>query len=206
VTRRSRRPPWVRRRNRQRLLTVVTIFAGILIVVAAVLASRQSAPTEARLAAVLTTAALTPGASSSPESNDMPNEALTPGAVATTDVGIVCRPGYATSVRPTGALWRHLKDEAYDRYGLSQGHRSMIDAHGVRQPAYEVDHLVPLEIGGDPTDIRNLWPEPIESARVKDEVENELHEMVCSGGMPLAQAQAAIAHDWKKSVPGQQIP
>jgi hypothetical protein len=136
----------------------------------------------------------------------MPNEALTPGAVATTDVSTVCRPGYATNLRPTGALWNHLKEGAYDRYGLLRGHRSVIDEHGIRRPAYEVDHLIPLEIGGDPTDRRNLWPESIQSAKVKDEVENELHELVCSGRMDIRQAQSAIARDWKTAVPGRVIP
>jgi hypothetical protein len=155
---------------------------------------------------VLTSTALATGAIRSPGSNDMPNEALTPGAVATTDASTVCRPGYATSVRPTGALWKHLKDEAYDRYGLLGGHRSVIDEQGIRRPAYEMDHLIPLEIGGDPIDLRNLWPQPIASAKVKDEVENELHELVCSGRMEIRQAQAAIARDWKAAVPGHPVP
>jgi len=40
---------------------------------------------------------------------------------------------------------------------------------------YEEDHLVPLEVGGNPHDPRNLWPEPLHgpwNARMKDRLEN----------------------------------
>jgi len=53
---------------------------------------------------------------------------------------------------------------------------------------YEEDHLIPLEVGGNPTDPNNLWPEPYaepNGARDKDKVENFLHDEVCSGQMTL---------------------
>ncbi len=131
----------------------------------------------------------------------MPNKTLTPGAVATTNAAKVCQPGYARRVRPRGALWKQLKETAYQRYGILRGHRSYVDAYGVRHPAYQIDHLIPLEIGGAPADVRNLWPEPIESAHSKDRVEDALHRLVCSGRMPMTKAQAAIARDWKTALP-----
>jgi hypothetical protein len=60
----------------------------------------------------------------------------------------------------------------------------------------EYDHLVPLEVGGDPNDPRNLWIEPGASPNPKDGVESRLHELVCEGRVPLAVAQEAIATDW----------
>ena len=60
----------------------------------------------------------------------------------------------------------------------------------------EYDHLVPLELGGDPNDPRNLWIEPGASPNPKDGVESRLHELVCEGRVPLALAQEAIATDW----------
>ena len=131
----------------------------------------------------------------------MPDSTLTPGEAVITDATVVCRPGYATRIRPNGAAWQRLKEEAYDRYGLRRGHRSVVDAYGMRHTAYEIDHLVPLEIGGAPTDIRNIWPQPIAAARQKDRVENELHSLVCSGRISLVAAQTAIARDWKTAVP-----
>jgi hypothetical protein len=67
---------------------------------------------------------------------------------------------------------------------------------------YEEEHLIPLELGGNPTDPRNLWPEPYAKsipdggARAKDEVENYLHKQVCAGVIPLQTAQQEIASDW----------
>jgi len=45
----------------------------------------------------------------------------------------------------------------------------------------------------------NLWPEPYnttDGARTKDQVENTLHDLVCSGALSLAAAQQAIATNW----------
>ena len=85
-----------------------------------------------------------------------------------------------------------LKREGVEQYGYSD--RDMRD--------YEEDHLIPLEIGGNPTDPKNLWPEPYHpsiddgSAHAKDKVENYLHDEVCSGRMSLQDAQRAIVSDW----------
>ena len=64
---------------------------------------------------------------------------------------------------------------------------------------YEEDHFISLELGGSPTDPRNLWPEPYlpkPGAKEKDIVENYLHRQVCSGTMTLEDAQKAIVADW----------
>jgi hypothetical protein len=55
---------------------------------------------------------------------------------------------------------------------------------------------VPLELGGDPNDPRNLWIQPGASPNPKDGVESRLHELVCEGIVSLAAAQEAIATDW----------
>jgi hypothetical protein len=55
-----------------------------------------------------------------------------------------------------------------------------------------------LELGGS-NSIKNLWPESyrtVWNARVKDRLENRLHELVCSGQLDLATAQREIATDW----------
>jgi len=153
------------------------------------------------VAVVAVAAALFGGvATAAADPRDLPDTKLTPGAVATESVPLVCRAGYARSVRPKGALWRKLKDEAYDRYGLPRGHRSEIDAAGHRHAAFAIDHLIPIELGGAPTDLRNLWPQPRIAAKHKDEVENELHEFVCDGRIRLETAQHAIARNWKSAV------
>jgi hypothetical protein len=55
---------------------------------------------------------------------------------------------------------------------------------------YQEDHLISLELGGHPTDPRNLWPEPYPRAAQVDVIENELNGKVCSGELTLAEAQA----------------
>jgi hypothetical protein len=64
---------------------------------------------------------------------------------------------------------------------------------------YEEDHFISLELGGNATDPRNLWPEPYypsPGAREKDVVENYLRKQVCAGAMALEEAQRAITTDW----------
>ncbi|MGZ6273929.1 MAG: hypothetical protein ACXWM8_06530, partial [Candidatus Limnocylindrales bacterium] len=65
--------------------------------------------------------------------------------------------------------------------------------------SYEEDHLISLQLGGNPTDPRNLGPQPYTvslpdgrsvGARVKDTFETKLKKQVCAGTMTLAQAQA----------------
>ncbi len=80
---------------------------------------------------------------------------------------------------------------------------------------YEEDHLISLELGGNPSDEKNLWPEmwgtlaqPLTSrgpfppelvgAKAKDAVENALHTEVCAGTLTLKAAQTIIATDWFK--------
>jgi hypothetical protein len=116
----------------------------------------------------------------------LPDPACTPGAIftdATTDT--ICQSGYASSVRnvPTSE-----KDQVYAEYGITSHYSG----------EYEVDHLVSLELGGS-NDIANLWPEaasPTPGFHQKDQVENYLHDQVCSGKIPLQQAQYEIATNW----------
>lgn len=67
----------------------------------------------------------------------------------------------------------------------------------------ELDHLVPLELGGA-DGLGNIWPQcgPDSAAlneryfKKKDHVENYLAEQVKAGVMPLEAAQKGIASDW----------
>jgi hypothetical protein len=63
---------------------------------------------------------------------------------------------------------------------------------------YELDHLIPLELGGCSTCIANLWPQPWTSpgAHEKDEVEHYLRDRVCHYRMSLSEAQRLVASDW----------
>jgi hypothetical protein len=120
----------------------------------------------------------------------LPDPNCTPGAISPkvtqdTLVTTICRTGYTKSIRPPEAISEIEKHENAAAYGYSGSLRHV-----------EYDHLVPLELGGDPNDPRNLWIEPGASPNPKDGVESRLHELVCEGKVPLAAAQEAIATDW----------
>jgi hypothetical protein len=62
---------------------------------------------------------------------------------------------------------------------------------------YQEDHLISLELGGHPTDPRNLWPEPYPRASKVDGIENDLNDKVCAGELSLEEAQlkeSALKH------------
>jgi len=61
---------------------------------------------------------------------------------------------------------------------------------------YEEDHFIPLELGGNPTDPKNLWPEFPHSPNPKDSVEDKLKRLVCANKLPLADAQRLIRTNW----------
>ena len=126
----------------------------------------------------------------------LPNSSLTPGAInpSVTQANIkstICVSGYTSTIRPPSSYTTALKKKQ-----LASGYTYMGD---MNLSSYEEDHLISLEIGGSPKDPRNLWPEPYASdsgARIKDKVENKLHDLVCSGKISLSTAQNAIASNW----------
>ena len=115
---------------------------------------------------------------------DLPNHTLTPGVAFSVGTARICVPGYASSVRNVPDS---EKAAVYHRYGIAWVPYQ-----------HEVDHLISLELGGSNA-IRNLWPEPYAGrwgARTKDVLENELHDLVCSGRLALRSAQRQEANDW----------
>jgi hypothetical protein len=99
--------------------------------------------------------------------------------VTQADIGsTICVHGWTTTVRPPVEYTNDLKAKQMRAYGLT-GSLS----------GYQEDHLVSLELGGDPTDPRNLWPEPYPRAADVDKIENELNGEVCTGKLTLSEAQ-----------------
>jgi hypothetical protein len=126
------------------------------------------------------TAALRAGV---PSDVPMPDPRFTPGAIQSSDTAAICTPGWASAHRDVS--WA-TEDAVATEYGLSSHH------------GYEIDHLVPLELGGA-NSMANLWPEPYNSpygAIEKDGLEDWLHQQVCFGDLALATAQHDIATNW----------
>jgi len=114
----------------------------------------------------------------------VPSQSLTPGAVRNVVTAEVCSPTAQASVVPVA-----LQRRVFEEYGI----------RNASPDAYEVDYLITPELGGA-ADIRNLWPEPysatVWNARVKDQLEDRLHRLVCDGQLDLATAQRDISTNW----------
>jgi hypothetical protein len=131
----------------------------------------------------------------------LPDPELTPGAVNAAvvadrsgaahkfnglEVNICAKDFRATAIRKTIRNFAKLKKQACQEYGIDKCDASV-----------EGDHLVSIEIGGCPDCLKNLWPQPMDEARVKDhQVEDVLPKLVCAGKISLGDAQACIAKDW----------
>ena len=101
----------------------------------------------------------------------------------------VCVPGYTATVRPSTTYTNGVKRKLMEEAGLDPS----------QMGAYELDHLIPLAVGGHPRKLSNLQLQPWygeNSATEKDGLERRLHNMVCDGQINLANAQNCIAEDW----------
>src|SRR5260221_1606270 len=103
---------------------------------------------------------------------------LNPDVTQATIGSTICVRGWTRTIRPPVEYTDALKAKQMRQYG-ERGRKS----------DYQEDHLISLELGGDPVDPRNLWPEPYPRAAEVDRIENELNAAVCSGSMSLADAQ-----------------
>ena len=147
---------------------VATALALALLAFVLVLAQRVGAP------AVVADPVRTPG---------VLNPDVTQATIGTT----ICVQGWTHSVRPPTEYTNALKLRQMRAYGE------------IGPPsAFQEDHLISLELGGHPTDPRNLWPEPYPRASRVDAIENALNAQVCNGSLTLAQAQekeSALKHN-----------
>lgn len=156
------------------------------------------------------------------ESGILPNPTLTPGAInpQVTQSNIsetICVSGWTATIRPPSSYTTALKKtqlgiKNQTTTGDLAGHRTTTIFDGSVQnngqsyyngdsnlSNYEEDHLISLELGGNPTDPKNLWPESYTTtpnARQKDQTESYLKRQVCAGKITLAEAQKEISTNW----------
>jgi hypothetical protein len=172
-------------------------------------ARRTTIATAVSLAAVLATGCMTAPAEATitthPQAGNtlativLPLSNVTPGALnpAVTQANIqstICKSGWTSTIRPPSSYTTNLK-----KTQLATTYAVFAKTWGTSTGAYEEDHLISLELGGAPSDPKNLWPEPYASAtgaRIKDKIETRLKKLVCAGSLPLATAQTAITTNW----------
>jgi len=126
----------------------------------------------------------------------LPDPVCTPGArnPRVTQANLrttICRSGYSSDIRPPVDITGREKAANVRSYGYTGS-----------TTTGEYDHLISLQLGGDPNDARNLWVEPNDRAGAtstnnsKDTVENAAHDAICSGKLTLEQVRVGIATNW----------
>lgn len=120
----------------------------------------------------------------------LPEEALNADVRQDTIQQTICVAGYTASVRPSttytnGVKLRLLREEALPASAANE---------------FELDHRIPLALGGHPRSLKNLMLQPWDGkdgAKVKDRLERRLQQLVCSGKLLLDDARRAIYVDWQ---------
>ena len=123
----------------------------------------------------------------------LPDPTTTPGVanIHVTQANIydtICKSGWTKTIRPPASYTNKLKLKQIVELGLPG-----------KSSDYEEDHLISLELGGNPTDPKNLWPQAWDGdwgARKKDVIETYLKHEVCNDRITLVDAQTWISTDW----------
>ena len=113
--------------------------------------------------------------------------ALNPDVTQDTIAQTICVPGYTKSLRPATSFTNGVKALLLKRASLDPS--SGTD--------YQLDHIIPLALGGHPRELDNLELQPWDEAKRKDRIEVKLQCMVCSGQVSLGTAQSEILRDWE---------
>lgn len=133
----------------------------------------------------------------------IPDPKCTPGAIDPTVTEEVLKDSrFRTKCIRDLATSASKKNSTYGLYGIQHPDNN---THATQ--TCELDHLVPLELGGADT-LDNIWPQcgpdGVELSnrffKRKDAIENFLTRQVKAGNMSLSDAQQGIATDWTQYV------
>ena len=123
----------------------------------------------------------------------LPDPVMTPGVINQniTQANIqqtICNKNWTTkSIRPPVSYTNKLKAEQIKLYKYKD----------INLSDFEEDHLIALTDGGNPTDPKNLWPQPYSNgAKEKDKLEMVIHQKICLGEITLKQGQDMLSKNW----------
>jgi hypothetical protein len=157
----------------QRLFSV--LFAALLLLGACASPTAPPAPTTAVLEAAV---------------RSVPTEAINPNVSQETIQQTICVVGYTATVRPATSYTNGVKAKLLREQSLPIATAS----------EYELDHRIPLALGGHPRNLANLalqlW-EGDNGAKRKDQLERRLQRLVCAEALRLDTARSAIYFDWR---------
>ena len=115
---------------------------------------------------------------------DLPiNPAVTQATIDQT----ICVPGWTKTVRPSARYAARIKIKVIRELELPE---ELLNA-------FELDHRIPLALGGAPSTPTNLELQPWDEAGEKDAVEACLSRAVCAGKIALDEARRRIWGDWR---------
>ena len=101
----------------------------------------------------------------------------------------ICVPGWTDTIRPSTSYTNALKAKHQRDQGLPASDAT----------TYELDHFIPLALGGHPRKPENLWLQlwaGERGARTKDRLEVKLKTLVCKGQLSLQQPRDEIRMNW----------
>ena len=109
----------------------------------------------------------------------------------------ICVAGYTKTIRPPTSYTKPIEAQKVAQYN-ARNHTHFTPEEG------ELDHVISLQLGGHPSDLKNLTFQPYDTyidtmrigAKEKDAVETYLKRRVCEGTLPLKDAQEMIVRDW----------
>jgi hypothetical protein len=115
-----------------------------------------------------------------------PNYAPPPGALnpAVTQANIyqtICVPGWTRTIRPPLSYTSRIKRQQMRARHLPG---NLVD--------YEENFFIPLELGGHPISLLNVWPQPLRKAQAQGRFATALNQEVCAGRMTLREAQTKV--------------
>ena len=128
-------------------------------------------------------------ATAEPELTGTPRGAINENVTQSNIGQTICVPGWTATVRPSTSYTNALKSKLLHDQGLPQSEAAK----------YELDHLIPLALGGHPRKPENLWLQLWDDpwgARTKDRLEVRLKNLVCSGAVSLQRARDDIRRNW----------
>ncbi len=136
-----------------------------------------------KLASILLAALSSPSFSQPARVDIRLNPAVTQESVQET----ICLVGWTRFIRPSSAYARRIKLELLRTLALPSESASQ----------FELDHRIPLSLGGAPFERVNLELQPWDEAPEKDRKETCLVRAVCAGRLTLAAARERIWRDWR---------
>ena len=112
---------------------------------------------------------------------------LNPAVTQSTIASTICVPGWTKTVRPSPRYTNRIKIALIRELEIPE--ELLVD--------FELDHRIPLALGGAPSDSRNLELQPWDEAGDKDAIEACLARAVCAGKITLDDARRRIWTDWR---------